>query len=93
MDAKELADKFSAKVAAAATELHHQKTVATDSAKSRLDDVPHIKKAMEEQVIPFCNGRELERLPLAKTRRAAAFKATHRRLMSAKRISEPRDTW
>src|SRR5687768_6406784 len=58
MDAKELADKFSAKVAAAARELHHQKTVATDSAKSRLDDVPHIKKAIKEQVIPFC--KELE---------------------------------
>jgi flagellin-like hook-associated protein FlgL len=41
--------------------------------------------------------RELERLrALAKTRRAAAFKATQRRLMSGKRISEPKDkaaTW
>ena len=58
MDARELADKFSAKVAAAATELHHQETVATDSAKSRLDDVVHIKRAMEQQVIPFL--KELE---------------------------------
>ena len=58
MDARELADKFSAKVAAAATELHHQETVATDSTKSRLDDVVHIKRAMEQQVIPFL--KELE---------------------------------
>jgi hypothetical protein len=93
MDAKELADKFSARVAAAATELHHQITVASDSAKSRLDDVPHIRKAIEEQVIPFCKSRDLERLPLAETRRGAAFKATQRRLGAGKRISEPRDTW
>jgi hypothetical protein len=58
MDARELADKISAKVAAAATELHHQETVATDSAKSRLDDVVHIKRAMEQQVMPFL--KELE---------------------------------
>lgn len=58
MDARELADKFSAKVAAAATELHHQETVATDSAKSRLDDMVHIKRAMEQQVMPFL--KELE---------------------------------
>ena len=58
MDARELAEKFSAKVAAAATEQHHQETVATDSAKSRLDDMVHIKRAMEQQVIPFL--KELE---------------------------------
>ena len=53
MDARELSEKFSAKIAAAATELHHQQTVATDSSKIRLDDVVHIKRAMEQQVIPF----------------------------------------
>jgi hypothetical protein len=53
MNAQELAAKFSAKLAAAATELHHQKTIAADSVKSRLDDVDHIKRAMEQQVIPF----------------------------------------
>jgi hypothetical protein len=58
MDARQLADKFSGKVAAAATELHHQETVATESAKLRSDDVVHIKRAMEQQVIPFL--KELE---------------------------------
>ena len=58
MDARELADKSCAKVAAAATELHHQETVAIDSANSRLDDVVHVKRAMEQQVIPFL--KELE---------------------------------
>ncbi len=53
MDARELAEKFSAKVAAAATELRHQETVATDSAQIRSDDVVHIKRAMEQDVIPF----------------------------------------
>jgi hypothetical protein len=58
MDARELAHKFSAKVAAAASERRHQETVATESAKSRLDDMVHIKRAMEQHVIPFL--RELE---------------------------------
>ena len=53
MNAQELAQKFSAKVAAAASERQHQQTVATDRAKSRLDDVVHIKRAMEQQVMPF----------------------------------------
>jgi hypothetical protein len=53
MNAQELAQKFSAKVAAAASERQHQQTVATDHAKSRLDDVVHIKRAMEQQVMPF----------------------------------------
>jgi hypothetical protein len=53
MNARELAQKFSAKVAAAASERQHQQTVAADNAKSRLDDVAHIKRAMEQQVMPF----------------------------------------
>jgi hypothetical protein len=53
MNAQELAQKFSAKVAAAASELQHQQTIAADNAKSRVDDVVHIKRAMEQQVIPF----------------------------------------
>jgi hypothetical protein len=58
MDARELADKFSAKVAAAAKERKRQATVASGSAKSRLDDMVHSKRAMEQQVIPFL--KELE---------------------------------
>jgi hypothetical protein len=63
MDARELADKFSAKVAAAASELHHQETVATDSAKTRLDDVVHIKRAMEEQVYPSSRSWSITSAP------------------------------
>jgi hypothetical protein len=58
MDTLELADKFCAKVAAAATELHHQETVVTDNANSRLEDLVHIKRAMEQQVIPFLKEHE-----------------------------------
>jgi hypothetical protein len=53
MNAQELAQKFSGKVAASAPERQHQQTVAADNAKSRLDDVVHIKRAMEQQVMPF----------------------------------------
>jgi len=53
MEAKELAEKFMAKVAAAVVEREHQKTVAADNSDRRLDDVDHCKRAMTEAVIPF----------------------------------------
>ena len=53
MDAKELADKFAAKVAAAAVEKDKQNTVAADNNAKRLDDANHCKRAMAEAVIPF----------------------------------------
>jgi hypothetical protein len=53
MDARELAEKFNAKVAAAAAEKVRQQTIATDHAAKRTDDVDHCKRAMERNVIPF----------------------------------------
>jgi hypothetical protein len=53
MDAKELADKFAAKVASAAVERDKQKTLAADNKTKRSDDAEHCKRAMAENVIPF----------------------------------------
>jgi hypothetical protein len=53
MNAQELAQKFIAKVAAAASERDYQVTVAADNRRKRSDDVEHCKRAMEEHVIPF----------------------------------------
>jgi hypothetical protein len=53
MDAKELAGKFAAKVAAAATEKDRQKIAAADHNATRSDDAVHCKRAMQEHVIPF----------------------------------------
>jgi hypothetical protein len=53
MEAKELAEKFMAKVAAAVVEREHQKTIAADNTDQRLDDVEHCKRAMTVAVIPF----------------------------------------
>jgi len=47
MNAQELAQKFTAKVAAAAAERDHQVTVAADNKQKRSDDVEHCKRAME----------------------------------------------
>jgi hypothetical protein len=58
MNAQELAQKFSAKVAAAASERDRQVTVAADNRQKRSDDVEHCKRAMEQHVIPFL--RELK---------------------------------
>jgi hypothetical protein len=55
MNAQELAQKFTAKVAAAAAERDHQVTVAADNRQKRSDDVEHCKRAMEQHVIPFFN--------------------------------------
>jgi hypothetical protein len=53
MDAKQLAEKFRAKVDAAVVERDRQKVVASDSKEKRADDVDHCKRAMERHVIPF----------------------------------------
>jgi hypothetical protein len=53
MKAQELADKFTAKVAAAVAEKKRQTGIAADNAEKRTDDVEHCKRAMEQQVIPF----------------------------------------
>jgi hypothetical protein len=53
MNAQELAQKFTTKVAAAASERGHQATVASDNTQKRADDIEHCKRAMEQHVIPF----------------------------------------
>src|ERR1700712_5751746 len=53
MNAKELADKFAAKVAAAVTEKEKQTAVAAENQKKRSDDVEHCKRAMADNVLPF----------------------------------------
>jgi hypothetical protein len=53
MIARELAEKFAAKVAAAVVEKHRQATVAGEARLIRLDDMEHCKKAMEGNVLPF----------------------------------------
>jgi hypothetical protein len=58
MDAKELADKFTAKIASAAVERDKQETVAADDETKRSDDAEHCKRAMAENVIPFLSEVE-----------------------------------
>ena len=58
MDAKELAEKFLARVAAAAEEKDRQIAVAADNVQKRTDDVEHCKRAMDAHVLPFL--RELQ---------------------------------
>jgi hypothetical protein len=53
MNAKDLAEKFTKRVAAAGIEKDRQKTVARDNNANRLLDVEHCKKAMVNHVIPF----------------------------------------
>jgi hypothetical protein len=53
MNAKELADKFAAKVGAAVTERDRQLGLATENAEKRGDDIEHCKRAMESHVLPF----------------------------------------
>lgn len=53
MNAKELADKFAAKVGAAAAEKERQKSISTDRAAERQEDVEHCKRQMTDVVIPF----------------------------------------
>ena len=53
MNAKELADRFMAKVAAAVTERDRQSTIAANNVDRRLEDVDHCKRAMTDIVVPF----------------------------------------
>jgi hypothetical protein len=53
MNAKELADKFNAKVGAAVVEREHQSDLATENTDKRGADIEHCKSAMEKNVLPF----------------------------------------
>jgi hypothetical protein len=53
MNAKELADKFNAKTAAAVVERERQSGLATEQIHKRSDDIEHCKRAMESNVLPF----------------------------------------
>jgi hypothetical protein len=53
MDARELAERFSAKVAKAVLESDKQKIVAHDEESKRLDDAGYCKAAMVGNVLPF----------------------------------------
>ena len=53
MNAKELADKFNAKVGAAVVAREHQSSLATEHIQKRGDDIEHCKRAMETNVLPF----------------------------------------
>lgn len=53
MNAQELAEKFTAKIAVAAIEKDRQTGIAADNAGKRMADVEHCKTAMEQHVIPF----------------------------------------
>jgi hypothetical protein len=53
MNAQELAEKFTAKVAAAVVEKDRQTGIAADNREKRTNDVEHCKRAMEQHVIPF----------------------------------------
>ncbi len=53
MDARELVEKFRAKVAAAAVERDRQVDVASVNAQKRSDDVEHCKNAFQNHVVPL----------------------------------------
>jgi hypothetical protein len=53
MNAKELADKFNAKVGAAVVERERQSGLATEHIQKRGADMEHCKRAMESNVLPF----------------------------------------
>ena len=53
MNAKDLAEKFSAKISAAGAERDRQKVIAQDNIDKRHDDVDHCQRAMTNNVIPF----------------------------------------
>ena len=53
MNAQELADKFTAKIAVAAAEKDRQTEIAADNVGKRTADVEHCKRAMEQNVLPF----------------------------------------
>jgi hypothetical protein len=53
MNAQELAEKFTAKVAAAVVEKDRQTGIAADNREKRTNDMEHCKRAMAQHVIPF----------------------------------------
>lgn len=53
MNAKELADKFNAKIGEAAEERKRQSGIAIEHVQEREADVEHCKRAMENNVLPF----------------------------------------
>jgi hypothetical protein len=53
MNAKELAEKFSARVAAAGAERERRITASSVNQDKRLDDVEYCKRAMTDNVLPF----------------------------------------
>jgi hypothetical protein len=53
MNAKELADKFNAKIDAAVIERRRQSGLAAEYVQKRGDDIEHCKNAMESNVLPF----------------------------------------
>ena len=53
MNAKELAEKFNAKVGAAVVAREHQSGLATEHIQKRGDDTERCKRAMETNVLPF----------------------------------------
>ena len=53
MNAKELADKFNAKLDAAVVERERQSGLATEHIQKRAADIEHCKRAMESNVLPF----------------------------------------
>jgi len=53
MDARQLAEKFSAKVAGAVAERNRQEALAADNTAKRNDDAAHCKRQLTDNVIPF----------------------------------------
>jgi hypothetical protein len=60
MNARELGDRFKAKVAEAATEKDRQIEVAANNVDKRADDASHCKRAMEQHVIPLLSELKQE---------------------------------
>jgi hypothetical protein len=58
VNAKELAEKFLAKVAVAGAERDRQKAVAADNTNKRLNDAEYCKTAMTNNVIPLLSELE-----------------------------------
>jgi hypothetical protein len=53
MNAKELADKFKAKIGAAVMERERQSGLAAEHIQKRIADIEHCKRAIESNVLPF----------------------------------------
>jgi hypothetical protein len=60
MNARELAEKFKAKVAKAADEKNRQTEVAAENVVKRADDAGHCKRALEVHVLPFLTELQQE---------------------------------